>query len=374
MSQDSHSLHLQFTHPAPLQLFQRWLASYREGDVEAQQRWGRMLGLQGDELGADEWFNIESQIEGPCLLVAYDTRSSGGAPLALLERLYARPQLGGVVLSTFHDQVGETSAMLFDDGHHVGPDHLRERRPELVPVMDALGDVTDEDDDDGYVYAPAKPQPIGKLRAAQERDRRQAEEAVEAMRDFIKSARESGANPLEMLQAMSLMKRLLRAAGWGLGVLTVGGLLLAYTPLRWWTLPLLLWSFVSYRYISRELGEERWSPSSWVFHLYSWLTPVVLFGGFLASDAPVLQWGYAGASGLLAGLMLWTLADALFGASDSDDADEPASLDAVANEEAPPARWMEVLGALVLSLPSFVTAVLGVIWSLSLPVVRALIG
>lgn len=374
MSQDSHTLHLQFNDAAPQRLFERWLAAYVGSDVEAQQRWGRMLGLQGDELAADEWFNVEHAVDGVCLVVNYDTRTSGGPPLRLLERLYARRLLGGVVLSTFHDQVGESSAMLFDAGQHVGPEHLRTRRPELAPVIDALGEVMEEDEEGEVVYAPKSPQPIAALIEARERDRRQAEEAVEAMRDLFKTARETGTNPLELLQAASLMRRLLRMAAWGLGVLVVGGLLLAYTPLRWWALPLLLWALVSYRYLCREMAEDCWAPVNWSYHAAVWLTPVVLLGGFFALPSPALQWIYAGASAVLAALMLWTLGDALFGASDSDAQSEPASLDAIAAEEAPPARWMEVLGSLVLSLPSYVAAVLGVVWSFGLPVVRTWLG
>lgn len=374
MSQDSQTLHLQFTTDAPQRLFERWLAAYVASDTEAQQRWGRMLGLQGDELAADEWFNVESQVDGVCFVVSYDTRTSGGPPLRLLQRLYERCLLGGVVLSTFHSQVGESSALLFDEGHQVSPDHLRARRPELAPVIDALGELMDEDEDGEPTLAPDSPRPIAALIDARARSRRDAEEAVEAMRDLFKAARESGTHPLELLQAASLMQRLLRMAAWVLGSLVVGGLLLAYTPLRWWALPLLLWALLSYRYIYREMAEDCWAPVNWSYHAFVWLTPVVLVGGFFPLETAVLQWAYVGASGALATLMLWTLGDNLFGASDSDELSEPASLDAIAAEEAPPARWMEVLGSLVLSLPSYLSAVLGVIWSLRLPVVQALWG
>lgn len=374
MSQDSHRLHLQFTSAAPQRLFERWLAAYVEGDGEAQQRWGRMLGLPSDALTADAWFNVESALDGLCCVVNYDTRTSEDPPLRLLQGLYARGLLGGVVLSTFHSQVGERSALLFDAGLQVGSAQLRVRRPELAPVIDALEQNLDEGEDGSFARGPDTPRPISALIEAQDKQRREAEAAVDAVRDFVKAARASGSSPLELLQAVSLVRRLLRMAAWGLGSLVVGGLLLAYTPLRWWALPLLLWALLSYRLYLRELGKDRWARANWSYHLFVWLTPVVLVGGFLALEPVALQWAYVSASGLLAGLMLWTLGDALFGASDSDAQSEPASLDAVAADEAPPARWMEVLGTVVLSLPSFIAALLGVLWSLRLPVVQGWLG
>jgi hypothetical protein len=374
MSQDSHRLHLQFTSAAPQRLFERWLAAYVEGDGEAQQRWGRMLGLQSDTLTADAWFNVESAFDGMGCVVNYDTRTSDDLPLRLLQGLYARGLLGGVVLSTFHGQVGERSALLFDAGQQVGSPQLRARRPELGHLIDALEQNLDEGDDAPSARGPDTPRPISALIAEQDKQRREAEAAVDAVRDLVKAARASGSSPLELLQAVSLVGRLLRMAAWGLGSLVVGGLLLAYTPLRWWALPLLLWALLSYRFYWRELGKDRWTRANWSYHLFVWLTPVVLVGGFLALEPVALQWAYASVSGLLAGLMLWTLGDALFGASDSDALSEPASLDAVAADEAPPARWMEVLGTVVLSLPSFIAALLGVLWSLRLPVVQGWLG
>ncbi|WP_395790650.1 hypothetical protein [Aquimonas sp.] len=374
MSQDSHRLHLQFTSAAPQRLFERWLAAYVEGDGEAQQRWGRMLGLQSDTLTADAWFNVESAFDGMGCVVNYDTRTSDDPPLRLLQGLYARGLLGGVVLSTFHGQVGERSALLFDAGQQVGSPQLRARRPELGHLIDALEQNLDEGDDAPSARGPDTPRPISALIAEQDKQRREAEAAVDAVRDLVKAARASGSSPLELLQAVSLVGRLLRMAAWGLGSLVVGGLLLAYTPLRWWALPLLLWALLSYRFYWRELGKDRWTRANWSYHLFVWLTPVVLVGGFLALEPVALQWAYASVSGLLAGLMLWTLGDALFGASDSDALSEPASLDAVAADEAPPARWMEVLGTVVLSLPSFIAALLGVLWSLRLPVVQGWLG
>ncbi|MBE5314520.1 MAG: hypothetical protein H4O13_03870 [Xanthomonadales bacterium] len=374
MSQDSHRLHLQFTSAAPQRLFERWLAAYVEGDGEAQQRWGRMLGLPSDALTADAWFNVESALDGMCCVVNYDTRTSEDPPLRLLQGLYARGLLGGVVLSTFHSQVGERSALLFDAGLQVGSEKLRARRPELAHLIDALAQNLDEGEDGSLARGPDTPRPIAALIAEQDKQRREAEAAVDAVRDFVKAARASGSSPLELLQAVSLVRRLLRMAAWGLGSLVVGGLLLAYTPLRWWALPLLLWALLSYRFHWRELGKERWSRTNWSYHLFVWLTPVVLVGGFFALEPADLQWAYVSASGLLAALMLWTLGDALFGASDSDALSTPASLDAVAAEEAPPARWMEVLGTVVLSLPSFIAALLGVLWSLRLPVVQGWLG
>lgn len=213
MSQNTHTLHLLFKEPIALRCCQLVLQYQQAGDAPQAARWAEKLGgADPEKLWSADWFNHSMEVKGGCLLVQFDSSSSEGIPLSMLEELFAHG-LQAAVAEVFYDQVGETECMHFDQGMWVARKALLERYPALkalaeaeTPEQDLTEDAESAGAEEEDHQHPRKPVHIAALRAEQDERERQGQEAAQAMLNLFKDMRESGVPPVQGLMGIFLLR------------------------------------------------------------------------------------------------------------------------------------------------------------------------
>lgn len=366
MSQNSNTLHLQFSSPVPMRQFQLWLEAHAREDAEGEARWAQELGLPSDLLRQADWLNVEGEVEGGLLVASFDTSTHQMPPWSVLKVLAERVGLLGAVLETFHSQVGETSAELVRGAHRVGPAELRESVPTLAPVVERL--VRDADEGLLHLEAPGAPEALADLIADTERRQAETAEFVEAL---LKQTPGEMAAALKATLAASKEDAQADEDGGGnllvpiVLAVAVGVALLVFTDLAWWgTLLLVIWAW-SLRNVLTTMGLAAWHPREWSYLVPTLLTAPVLVGASLPGSleqGDTLQLSFAGAAVLVLLGALYLLGDALFGALDEEAGEEPTP------------RWAHVMGMVLANGPMLVAAVIGPVMAWALPAVQRLFG
>ncbi len=366
MSQNSNTLHLQFSSPVPMRQFQLWLEAHALEDAEAEARWARELDLPADLLRQADWFNVEVEVEGGLLVASFDTSTHQVPPWSVLKALAERVGLLGAVLETFHSQVGETSAELVCGAHRVGPAELRESVPTLAPLVERL--VRDADEGHLHLEAPAAPEALAELIADVERRQAETAEFVGAL--LKQTPGEMAATLKATLEASREDSEAAQDGGGNLLVpivlaVAAGIALLVFTDLAWWgTLLLVVWAWLL-RNVLTTMGLAAWHPREWSYLVPTLLTAPVLVGVSLPGaleQGDALQFSFAGAAALVLLGALYLLGDALFGALDEEDGEEPTP------------RWAHVMGMVLANSPMLVAAVMGAVVAGALPGVQRLFG
>jgi hypothetical protein len=219
MSQNAHTLHLFFEDAIQLKTAQLAFQYLAADNIEEARRWAAMLGVEDlQALWDPEWFNQQVTAARTHLLLCFDTGTSGDLPLRALETLFAHG-LQSAVLEVFHDQVGETERMHFDQGRWVSRRDFFDVHPQWRTVVEpveepnttgegASGAARGEEEGDRYACSndPAKPVSVAQLRKDAARRKKEAEEAARAFIDMARAMGKTGKSPVQGLVAVLLLR------------------------------------------------------------------------------------------------------------------------------------------------------------------------
>jgi hypothetical protein len=211
MSQNTHQLLLFFADQARHETAVRAVLELRRGDLERSAALQAQLGIDLTSLWTDTWFNHEFSAQADFLRLTFDTSTSAPLPLQLLAQLF-QGGLRAAVVEVFYDQVGETQRYHYLAGKQVNREPFYQSEPQAGQVVDAqLG----EPDEDDCCVTVAKPVSLKQLLAEQKSEAKQRDEAVQAFVELAKLSRETGSNPLAVVQGVmvigGLAKGLLQA-------------------------------------------------------------------------------------------------------------------------------------------------------------------
>lgn len=235
MSQNAHTLLLFYTDQ---KLHNRCLLMFyklNKGERDEGKSFAAQLNVDIEETWDNDWFNQNVFGQPNFIRVDFETSTHYAMPLELLLQLFSSG-LRGAALETFHDQVGIFSRSFFLDGNLVSEDSLYSQLPHAEEIV---GDQLKTDADDIEYDETEKPVSINSLMRQEKKNLADAQDAVNALREVVKLANETDANPMDVIQSVLL----LRAAGKGVlhalifGVVTI---LLFKGLWLWVTLTLLL--------------------------------------------------------------------------------------------------------------------------------------
>ncbi|MGY4534565.1 hypothetical protein ACVW0Y_003706 [Pseudomonas sp. TE3786] len=200
MSQNSHQLLLFFADQTSHETALRALLELRREAPERSAPFQAQLGVELNELWTENWFNQQFSAQPEFLRLDFDTSTSAPLPLQLLGQLF-QGALRAAVVEVFYDQVGETQRYHFSAGKLVNRDAFYLAEPEAGRAVD--GQLPEPDE--GECIEVAKPTSLKQLLAEQKSEAKQRDETVQAFIELAKVSRETGSNPLEVVQVVMVL-------------------------------------------------------------------------------------------------------------------------------------------------------------------------
>jgi hypothetical protein len=173
-----------------------------KGEHEEALAYARKLNVDIEETWNTDWFNHAIHVQEHFIKVDYETCTSYGLPLNLLNQLFASGLIGAAI-EIFHDQAGEYTRHFFFNGKLVAEGYIYSKISHAKKVLkthfDASTDELEPDEID-------KPISLNELIKQERQNRKDAEDAVDALRSIVGIAKDSSSNPMEILKGILLLR------------------------------------------------------------------------------------------------------------------------------------------------------------------------
>lgn len=249
MSQNTHTLMLFFAEKAQLEQCAFAYFKLLREEEHASEALQEKLGVDLSTSWHETWFNQELKAHPSHLCIGFDTGTSDGPPLQLLQELFDHG-LKAAVLETFYSQMGETERQYFVDGQRVGRARAYAARADIEAlVLAEMGECHDCD-----ASGLDRPVPVSRLIEQARAQEEEARTMVDGLVGLATLSRESGTSVFGLVKAFSVIGALGRGLLHAL-ICTVVSVLLFKGVWLWVGLGLVLAVVLPLFYASRTARE-----------------------------------------------------------------------------------------------------------------------
>lgn len=254
MSQNSNTLILFFEKESEHKDCLLMLLKLNRSEYQQAKTYAQRLNIDITHAWNEDWFNHNVSAKEEYIRIDYDSGTGYDLPLEVLKSLFGCG-LKAAALEVFYDQVGEVAQYYFVDGQMVAKETAVERLPIITKITQSHFDSSDDQlEDDGYKLPIA----IERLIKDKEHQMQDSKELVDGLLEINKLARESGSDPMELLESALVVRAIGKGLLQGLsfGIITV---LLFKGMWLWISLSLILCVVLTLYYVSQlsnDSGED----------------------------------------------------------------------------------------------------------------------
>lgn len=214
MSQNSNTLLLFFDNNDPLQQCKNALKHLVKDNYEDMEKISSALAVSWKE----HWFNCTTEFPESHIRIDFDCKTRHSLPLEELQQLFDFG-LTAACIEVFHDQEGEFEYCMFSSAKGVPAKHFFNKHSHLKTTIEQALDCDFDDMEESI----EKEIPLSKLIRLEKKQREEAEELVNAIKDMAKVARETGENPIQVARDILVLNAVKKGVFHGVlfGIVTV---------------------------------------------------------------------------------------------------------------------------------------------------------